>query len=286
MRVGAHLTTLMMCPAYSNIDNKSVSLSLQHGSILPDEAAFEDFKRQCLSTDTWQIRYNSHDSQVWSEATDKGNQVAAKIHKLKCKINIKDVSAATMYDVLHDSQYRKQWDPNVLESYDVARLSACADLGYYSWSCPRPIKNRDVVTLRSWRVADDEYIIINFSVKHPKFPPSSDLVRAISILTGYYIKPTGPNSCTFTYLSQADPKGSLPKWVVNKASQVLAPKVLKCVHKAGQKYPEWKQKNSPDQKPWLYPEQNTLPLMDPAELSIQRADSLENVDESSKEEEN
>lgn len=33
--------------------------------------------------------------------------------------------------------------------------------------CPKPIKNRDVVTLRSWRVKDDEYIIINFSVKHP-----------------------------------------------------------------------------------------------------------------------
>lgn len=80
-------------------------------------------------------------------------------------------------------------------------------------------------------------------------------MRAVSLLTGYLLKPTGPNSCTFTYLSQADPRGinrfapiillhwktlicccfitfynlnllgSLPKWVVNKASQVLAPKV-------------------------------------------------------------
>lgn len=85
-----------------------------------------------------------------------------------------------------------------------------------------------------------------------KYPPHSHLVRAVSILTGYFIKPTGPNSCTFIYLSQADPKGedtneqfvwrtwhfsvflkslhvsslgSLPKWVVNKASQVLAPRV-------------------------------------------------------------
>ena len=57
---------------------------------------------------------------------------------------------------------------------------------------------------------------------------------------------------------------------------------MKCVHKAGQNYPEWKQQNSPDQKPWLYPEQNSLATMDPNELSIQRADSLENVDESSK----
>lgn len=58
---------------------------------------------------------------------------------------------------------------------------------------------------------------------------------------------------------------------------------MRCVHKAGQNYPGWKQQNSPQQKPWLYPEQNTLPMMDAAELSIQRADSLENVDESTKE---
>lgn len=56
--------------------------------------------------------------------------------------------------------------------------------------------------------------------------------------------------------------------------------MLKCVHKAGQSYPEWKKQNSPDQKPWLYPEQSILPMMDPSELTIQRADSLENVDES------
>ncbi|XP_054453277.1 START domain containing 14 isoform X1 [Anoplopoma fimbria] len=252
-------------------------------SILPDETTFADFRKKCLSHDNWSNKYDQNGMQVWVEnsSADKGNNVP-KVHTIKCKMTIKDVSAATMYDVLHDGSYRKKWDPAMLESYDIARLSANADVGYYSWLCANPIKNRDVVSLRSWQVTEDEYIIINFSVKHPKHPPRSDLVRAISILTGYLIKPLGPNSCTFIYLSQADPKGSLPKWVVNQASKVFAPRVMRCVHKAGQNYPEWKQQNSPDHKPWLYSEQNTLPMMDPSELSIQRADSLENVDESSK----
>ncbi|KAM3867028.1 START domain containing 14 [Diretmus argenteus] len=252
-------------------------------SLLPDEAVFSDFRMQCLTMDNWFNKYDKNGMQVWVEippSASKGNKNAPKVHKIKCKMTINDVSAATMYDVLHDGQYRKKWDPTMLESFDIARLSANADVGYYSWICPKPLKNRDVVTLRSWQVTDDEYLIVNYSVKHPKYPPRNDLVRAISILTGYFIMPTGPNSCSFTYLSQADPKGSLPKWVVNKASQVLAPKVMKSVHKAGQNYPEWKQQNSPDQKPWLFPEQNPLPVMDPAELSVQRADSLENVDES------
>lgn len=45
---------------------------------------------------------------------------------------IRDVSAATMYDVLHDNRYRRDWDPNMEDSYDIARLSANADVGYYS----------------------------------------------------------------------------------------------------------------------------------------------------------
>ncbi|KAL0175861.1 hypothetical protein M9458_028191, partial [Cirrhinus mrigala] len=54
----------------------------------------------------------------------------------------------------------------------------------------------------------------------------------------------------------------------------VIPQVLRSVHKAGQNYPAWKAANSPDHKP-------ELPMMNPAELSIQRGDSLENVDESS-----
>lgn len=45
---------------------------------------------------------------------------------------IKDVSAETMYDVIQDGQYRKKWDPAMLESFDIARLSDHADVGYYS----------------------------------------------------------------------------------------------------------------------------------------------------------
>ncbi|KAM9356561.1 START domain containing 14 [Symphorus nematophorus] len=250
-------------------------------SILPDESAFAEFRKLCLLTDNWVKKYDKCDMQVWVQVPAKKGKGASKIHKIKCKMAIKDVSAATMYDVLHDSKYRKEWDPAMHESFDIARLSANADVGYYSWTCPPPVMKRDVVSLRSWQVMDDEYTIINFSVKHPKYPPRSSLVRAVSILTGYFIKATGPNSCTFTYLSQADPKGSLPKVVVNKVTELFAPRVLKAVHGAGQKYPEWKNDNSPDYKPWLYPEQSTLPMMDPAELSIQRADSLENVDENS-----
>ncbi|XP_030803938.1 START domain-containing protein 10 isoform X3 [Camarhynchus parvulus] len=206
----------------------------------------------------------------------------------RSRMECRDVPAETLYDVLHDIEYRKKWDTNVIETFDIGRLTANSDVGYYAWRCPKPLKNRDVVTLRSWLPMGSDYIIMNYSVKHPKYPPRKDMVRAVSIQTGYLIEGTGAKSCTITYLAQVDPKaappfppGSLPKWVVNKSSQFLAPKAMKKMYKACLKYPEWKQKHDPHFKPWLFPEQSRLPALALSELSLQHADSLENIDESS-----
>ncbi|XP_068103734.1 START domain-containing protein 10-like [Hyperolius riggenbachi] len=244
---------------------------------IPDDTRFLDFQKQCEATEGWTCCYNKSAIGVWMKPpTGK----TCLVHTVKGRMTFPDVAAETVYDVLHDTEYRKKWDMNMIETRDIARLSGNADFGYYSWKCPKPLKNRDVVTLRSWLVLPDCYIIINFSVKHNMYPPRKDLVRAVSLLAGYLVKSNGPTSSTLTYLAQVDPRGSLPKWVVNKSSQYLAPKVLRKLHKACLQYPAWKKKNKHDFKPWLNPEQNTLPRIQLNELVLQRAESLEHVDES------
>ncbi|XP_048815259.1 START domain-containing protein 10-like isoform X1 [Lagopus muta] len=316
---------------------------------VPDAAAFRAFRQRCQDG-SWQ--------------RDRGGLAVSlqlpppgcAVHQLKCRIDVPDVPAETMYDVLHDSEYRRQWDSNVIDTHDIAQVAANADVGYYAWRCPKPLKNRDVVMLRAWQVEDGYHTIINFSIKHPKYPPRKDLVRAVCLLTGYLVHSTGPNSCSLTYLAQVDPKGnwccwtcgvvmqilvtveiwlisqecvyvtwpypvpdplvksnatacyqgcwmlgrnkaifwcnnftfsppnllgSLPKWVVNKASQYLVPQMLKKLHKACVQYPAWKQQHNLNMKPWLYPEQNKLPVLALSELALQSAASLENIDESS-----
>ncbi|NWV08051.1 STA10 protein, partial [Ptilonorhynchus violaceus] len=110
-----------------------------------------------------------------------------------------------LYDVLHDIEYRKKWDTNVIETFDIGRLTANSDVGYYAWRCPKPLKNRDVVTLRSWLPMGSDYIIMNYSVKHPVSLAGHQ--ESFSIQTGYLIEGTGTKSCTITYLAQVDPKG-------------------------------------------------------------------------------
>ncbi|XP_056373023.1 START domain-containing protein 10-like isoform X1 [Hyla sarda] len=225
-----------------------------------------------------EIQYRTH---IFVHLETKMEPIPCLPHRQnKMRIICKDVSAEVLYDVLHDTSYRKKWDSNMIDTYDIGRLTVNADVGYYSWRCPSPLKNRDFVTLRSWLPLGNDYMIINYSVKHPKHPPRKDFVRAVSLQTGYLVKTNGEKSCVLYYLTQVDPKGSLPKWVVNKVSQFVAPKAMKKIYKAGLKYPEWKRKHDPHYKPWVYPEQNTLPAVNLEELSIQRADELENIDES------
>merc|ERR1712131_454379 len=51
------------------------------------------------------------------------------------RIVCKDVTAETLYDVLHDTSYRKKWDSNMIDTHDIGRLTVNADVGYYSCEC-------------------------------------------------------------------------------------------------------------------------------------------------------
>uniref|UniRef100_A0A672M9N9 START domain-containing protein 10 n=1 Tax=Sinocyclocheilus grahami TaxID=75366 RepID=A0A672M9N9_SINGR len=170
--------------------------------LIPDDRAFSRFKHECESEEDWSLTYNKSSICVWIQVL----QEERSLHRIKCRMLCKDIPAETMYDVLHDIEYRRKWDANVIETFDIGKLTVNADVGYYSWKCPKPLKNRDVITLRSWLPMGNDYIIMNYSVKHAKYPPKKDLVRAVSIQTGYLIQRTGPTSCTLTYLAQVDPR--------------------------------------------------------------------------------
>ncbi|XP_056238062.1 START domain-containing protein 10 isoform X2 [Seriola aureovittata] len=169
---------------------------------VPDDSDFSSFKEQCLSADGWTSCYSKGGVTVWCREEE-----SRTVQKLKMRIVCKDVPAETLYDVLHDTSYRRKWDTNMIDTYDIGRLTVNADVGYYSWKCPSPLKNRDFVTMRSWLPLGNDFLIINYSVKHPQHPPKKDYVRAVSLLTGYLIQSNGANCSTLYYLTQVDPRG-------------------------------------------------------------------------------
>ncbi|VDL42656.1 unnamed protein product [Hymenolepis diminuta] len=211
------------------------------------------FKNLMDDDSTWKKVFTKKETVVYVKNTEN-----SPIQMVKVKINAVDLSAADLYDTLMDPDYRRSWDKYMVEGYDLCLVSPNTDIGYYLVKSFPPFKNRDSVTLRSWFQYENEYIIMNHSVFHAAEPPKKEYVRAISYLSGYIVRKTGPSSCFFGFVTQSDPRGKFPSWAVNKIAQIIAPSTVSKLVKAARAYPQWKAQNSPSIKPWIYPEQNKL----------------------------
>lgn len=232
---------------------------------LADDRDFDRLRQLCTDHDGWKEVYNKAGVIVWTKSTD-----VCDFNMVKIQGDYADVSAEVMYDVLHDPLYRKSWDPQIIDGYDICRIGPNSDIGYYSMKFVKPLMNRDFVTQRSWRDLGTEKLIFNHSVNHVSVPPSKNFVRGVSYITGYRIVATKglPTDlgCRLTYVTQSDPKGQLPVWAVNLATTFVAPKVMSRLVKACEGYTEWKSEHRPEYKPWRYPEQCTLPTLDPMDI--------------------
>jgi hypothetical protein len=139
---------------------------------------------------------------------------------------------AVLYDVLHDDEYRREWDENMAAGYQVCTVNPCNDIWYYAIKLV-PLRARDFVMQRSWLVQpNDEYVIMYHSISHAHEPPRNKVIRAVTMTTGCYLRPvwkaekTGPPTSTdFIYITQCDPRGQIPIWLVNKVYRFTLPQV-------------------------------------------------------------
>jgi len=209
---------------------------------------YDSFVAACDAKEGWNVCYESADGKikVWDQPSDKS---AVNIVRLQAIFAV--VTADTLYDTLHDPDYRKVWDDKMVEGYLIEQIDATNDVGYYSAKMPFPLTNRDFVNERSWRVKEgSEYIIMNHSVVHPKEPEKKGFVRANSIKTGYLVRPNADGGCTIIYQTQTDPRGAIPTWLVNQVTKNFAPNIVGNLERAALGYNEWKGKNNPENKPW------------------------------------
>lgn len=228
------------------------------GSVtVAEDSDIEYFVKVVKDDNGWQQVHSAKGICVFTRNTE---DTSYKL--IKSRVALLDVSAAVMFDVLQDPEYRKVWDKSMVEGYDICQVNDHTDIGYYSMRSFPPFSSRDFVTERSWFHIQHEYVIFNHSVYLKSEPPRRNCVRAISYLAGYHVQQTGSNSCIFTYVAQCDPRGKLPVWAVNKASEYLTPKVMQRIVKVAKLYPEWKKANSPNWKPWVYTEQMNLRHID------------------------
>ncbi|XP_028397941.1 START domain-containing protein 10-like [Dendronephthya gigantea] len=216
---------------------------------------FDKFRKLADNNEGWVKQYGKQGVDVFTKS-----QEGTAIKMVKIATHFEDISLDVLYDTLHDSEYRRIWDNMMIEEYGLCRLDPNCDVGYYAVKCPRPLRNRDFVFQRYWTKDNNNFMICNHSVQHKNAPIRREYIRASSLMSGYMGKTNGISGCHFIYVTQMDPKGSIPKWMVNKVATKTAPKVIANFADAARNYTKWKSKNNPNYKPWIRTEQNKLPL--------------------------
>jgi len=243
---------------------------------IPEDSDFMSFKNMCNQNDDWKQEVNKNQTAVWTKANDLSNFKMVKVQTV-----FDDLDINTIYDVLHDPEYRKTWDKTMIEGSEICAINPNNDIGYYAVRSPPPLKNRDFVTQRSWLDCGFEKIIMNHSVNHKARPIKKGIIRGTSFLTGYYLMKLEGNKTQLIYVSQSDPKGSIPVWAVNKLTKIFAPKVINRIYKAAKNYQSWKSKNRPEWKPWNNPEQmmSGLSSFNPDDVDTSPPEQQEEEDE-------
>ncbi|XP_038113791.1 START domain-containing protein 10 [Culex quinquefasciatus] len=221
---------------------------------IAEDSDFDALKRLVDDHDGWTLELAKSDTQVYTRPVPGCNFNMVKIHT-----EFGDVTADTLFDVLHDPDYRKVWDSHMLASHEIGVLNVNNDVGYYAMSCPPPLKPRDFVLQRSWLDTgpQGEQMLLSRSVPHKNFPPKKGYVRAMSYITGFVLQTNGNSKtgCLLKYVAHCDPQGTLPPWLVNKVTHTLGPRMVKDLKKAALGYVAWKQQQPHLRKPWRFPEE-------------------------------
>jgi hypothetical protein len=177
----------------------------------------------CLGGNSWEELSNEDGIKVWRREVEGSPVVAFRGE------TIIDASLAKVANVLDDTPRKGEWVCNLLEAKNVRMISTMERVEYNRTSAPWPIKDRDFVFRADVKVdkkAKAITILIK-SVTDPLMPVDEDkAVRGELLDSSYVLTSLGDNKTRVVVEIQVDPKGSVPKWVVNWAQKGWPRKTL------------------------------------------------------------
>mmetsp|Transcript_8942 Transcript_8942/g.23426 ORF Transcript_8942/g.23426 Transcript_8942/m.23426 type:complete len:228 (-) Transcript_8942:74-757(-) len=149
-------------------------------------------------------------------------------------------SAATLQAVNNDFEAHKAWDSSAGEMYMKRKLDASSELCYWEVKYPWPMSSRDYAYVRRIETSRNEHgvrvVMYSRAAQDAELPEKSKLVRVVDYHSATVIEADSPSSCKFLYFMYEDPRGSIPKSVVNFFVSRSLPSFMKALHKACANY--------------------------------------------------
>ena len=129
-----------------------------------------------------------------------------------------DYTPEQVVEYLSRSDAPKQYDEMFDSGGVVQELSMNVKFAYTCQKGQWPVQGRDYCRLGITRTLPDGKIVMSgFSHEHPNYPPKSKYTRGEIIIGGWIFIPEGKGKTQVLSINQVDPKGSIPKAIVNKA---------------------------------------------------------------------
>jgi hypothetical protein len=128
-----------------------------------------------------------------------------------------DAPLLKVAQVISDSSRGTEWVDSLTESRKVRALGRFEFIEYNRFGMPLFVKDRDFVTRVTLEPdLSQRRVTIRFvSVDDAMAPPTRKCVRANLIHSAFLLREEGPAATIVTAEILADPRGALPKWVVN-----------------------------------------------------------------------
>lgn len=157
------------------------------------------------------------------------------------------VEVHAMFDTIADATNRPSWDPYCTEHRLLCTFPSPAGtshtLNYWVSKYPSPLRKRDYVYERITEAVPhnlgkkpSSYFVATTAVKSQVVPEDSKIIRVVDSQTAYCLRegPTheGQPSCRFIYNGFDDPRGYIPKPIINFFATKGVPSILQSMYRA------------------------------------------------------
>eukprot|EP00301_Raphidiophrys_heterophryoidea_P002515 c11173_g1_i1.p1 GENE.c11173_g1_i1~~c11173_g1_i1.p1 ORF type:complete len:246 (-),score=71.29 c11173_g1_i1:279-968(-) len=159
-------------------------------------------------------------------------------------VSVVEVDSKDFLECYLDLTYRKSWDDTALEVADLGLQDEGNDVIYWMVKFPWPMSSRDYVYNRLVRSFTEEnlHLICARAVSLGQHKPEvKGTVRIDEYMSITAVRSKGPGQTEVLCLYYDDPKGTIPKTVVNFVTKTGFPKMFSSFTSAVEKYEVYKQ---------------------------------------------
>ena len=148
-------------------------------------------------------------------------------------VGVVNASIYAVLAVLEDTSRHTEWMERCIESRLVRTVSENRRIVYNRTGAMWPVSDRDVVVDGSMEFdAVKKIVWLRFKSLRKSSVPDVDGVVRMTNLSGHYkLVQQGPNRTHVTFEVDADPGGSLPKFIVKWATRDIPIKTIKALRK-------------------------------------------------------